>query len=347
MYKNPARRPLFRLLAPLVTGCIVYLLVLLAFDTHSRILTDFFNQELLVCIGISYLVLEANRLLAISFLNPRKHFWAKSALKVALALLLTSMICSTALILYFRYQLGLYYIISFYTELKVFNSIFLFIALLYQAYFLGFVWLRKQYEQQIAAEEDKGLRLDHQIRQFCHSVQPEFLFAGLENVIMKIREQQEEQADSAITLLADLYHYFLRPQQELVPLQEEMAVVSKLQQLLLQTGRHISISAELQNANSLLVPASLVRLIEAIAHSQLSSAAAPLLLHVKQEQQQLSISFISNFSLTNHNKLEKMLISLQQQYAWLGGNSLSWSGGSQYQILIPTETLELYESHHH
>lgn len=347
MYSNPATRAVFRLLAPLAFGCIVYLLVLLAFDTHSRILEDFFNQELLVCVAISYVVLEANRLLALSQLRTGRRFWLLSGFKLLLALLLTSLITSAGLILYFRYQLGIYNILSFYTELKVFNSVFLFIALLYQSYFLGFVWLHYQYQQQLAAEEEQKKALDQQVHQFSYAIHPDFLFAGLETVILKLREGETDQADRGITLLAELYHYFLRRQEELVPLEEELAAVDTLYQLLLHGGKHLQISRQLDDPGQLVVPSSLVRLLEAIAQSQLASAAAPLLLELVQEEGHIQVRFTPNFSLTHRQRLEDGLRSLHQQYAWLTGSPVLWTEGTPYQVSIPTSTLKLHESHHH
>ena len=375
MFNNTATRPIFRLLAPLALGAIAYLLVLLAFDTHSRVLENFFNEELLVCIGMSYLVLEANRLLAVTISRVRKDFWTKSFLKLALALLVTAIITSGLVILYFRYRLNLYYLLSFYTELKVFNAVFLFIALLYQSYFLGFVWLHHQYQFNFNAEEEKSAQLEQQISQFCYTIHPDFLFAGLEHVILKIREEQTEAADAGISLLAKLYHYFLRRQEELVPLEDELAVIDKLHQLLQQSGRWLQLKMEIRNPESLVVPGSLVRLVEAIAQSQLSSAAAPLFVHFEQQEERLLIAFKPNFSLVHQHSLENGLKALDRQYAWLTGKALHWmpaalqdttpkmqealtaqqesaaplqrTTADHYQIIIPTLNLQPHESNHH
>lgn len=347
MYSTPATRPLFRLLAPLGFGCMVYLLVLLAFDTLSRILNDFFNQELLVCIGITYMVLEANRLLAVSFSGMERHFWLKSGLKLLLALLLTGLITSTALILYFRYQLNFTNPLSFLTELKVFNGIFLSLSLLYQSYFLGFVALQHQYQLRIAEEEERGQALAQEIDQFSYALHPDFLFAGLEHVVLKIREQQQESADRGISLLAELYQYFLRRHEELIPLQEELAAVHKLHQLLLNSGRHLQLELGELNEGVLIVPGSLLRLLEAIAKSQLSSAAAPLQIALQQEEGSLSIRFVPNFSLTHPTALESALNTLQQRFRWLHNNSIQWSPGNPFVITLPTATLEPHESYHH
>ncbi|EMR01834.1 histidine kinase [Cesiribacter andamanensis] len=347
MYSTPATRPLFRLLAPLGFGAMVYLLVLLAFDTHSRVLSDFFNQELLVCIGISYGVLEANRLLAVSLTRRAGQFWLWSSLKLLLALLATALITSLALILYFRYQLNFTNPLSFLSELKVFNSIFGALALLYQGYFLGFVALHHQYQLRIAEEEARALELQQQIDLFRHALHPDFLFAGLEHVILRLRELQHQQADAGISLLARLYQYFLRRQEELIPLQEELEAVHKLHQLLLHSGRHLQLQLGELDEQLLLIPGSLLRLLEAIAHGQLSSAAAPLLVRIEQVSGSLHICFEPNFSLSQPGLLERSLQNLEQRYTGLTGERLRWTPGTPYQITLPTASLHPHESYHH
>jgi hypothetical protein len=347
MYSSPATRPLFRLLAPLGFGAMVYLLVLLAFDTHSRVLSNFFNQELLVCIGISYGVLEANRLLALSVGRRQAGFWRWSGLKVLLALLITTLITSTALILYFRYQLNFTNPLSFLSELKVFNGIFLSLALLYQSYFLGFVALHHEYQLRIAEEEARARELQQQMDQFRHALHPDFLFAGLEHVVLRIRELQHEQADAGISLLAGLYQYFLRPQEELVLLRDELVAVHKLHQLLLHSGKHLQLQLEALDEDVLIPPGSLLRLLEAIAQSQLSSATAPLHIILQQEAGSLSIRFEPNFSLTRPAVLERSLENLEQRYTWLTGEPLHWTPGTPYSISLPTASLHPHESYHH
>lgn len=344
MYNNPATKPLFRLLCPLACGCLVYLLVLLAFDTVNRILEDFFNQELLVCISMSYLVLECNRWVVLIFqkrLLQGHSFLLWSLLKIFLALALTALLASGSLIFYFRQIEDLYNIDSFATELRVFNSIFLFIALLYQSYFLGFTWLNLKFKQQMAVEQEENNLLNHQIQRFHYVIHPDFLLSGLENILLKLREKQAALADEGIVLLSDIYQYFLQQQEELVPLKEELIVAGKIHQFLCRfSPYHLQIHYHVQDQASLLVPGTLVRLIESVANSQLSSEKAPLVISIEQSADHLTLAFRSNFSLTRQEKFHKMLQCLNQQYDWLGSGGFRWQENECFWICIPTLTFK-------
>lgn len=341
MYKNPATHPLFRLLSPLAIGCVVYLLVLLAFDTLSRVIDDFLNQELLVCIVISYIVLEANRLLVVLSQRQRFHrinFFVFGLFRILLALLLTAGFTTGLLSLYFREVEGISTMLSFATELKIFNGIFLFISLLYQGYFLGFFWLYRQYQEKIKEEEEKAFLLNHKIDRFHDIMHPDFFFAGLENIILKIRENKAGEAEEGIACLAGIYHYFLRQHEELVSLQEELAIVERLHKLLCGFSPHslrIAYTFD-EDENPMIIPGSLVRLVEAIAASQLSSPEAPLTINMQQEKEHFLLQFAARPSLRHENKLTEILHKLKQQYAWLGPESFSWQEAPCFRIYITT-----------
>jgi hypothetical protein len=61
MKKIFIHNPFFRIIAPLVFGVLVYLLILLVNNDLTEIGKIFNNGELYVCIGLSYLSLEALR----------------------------------------------------------------------------------------------------------------------------------------------------------------------------------------------------------------------------------------------------------------------------------------------
>ena len=56
MKKLFIHQPLFRLLSPIISGVIIYLLVLLLNNNVEQIQEQFFNEELYFCIALSYLI---------------------------------------------------------------------------------------------------------------------------------------------------------------------------------------------------------------------------------------------------------------------------------------------------
>ena len=59
--------PLFRLLSPLFSGTMVYLLILLIHNNVAQIQDQFLGEELYVCIGLSLITQEFSRGLLLGF----------------------------------------------------------------------------------------------------------------------------------------------------------------------------------------------------------------------------------------------------------------------------------------
>ncbi|WP_143959815.1 hypothetical protein [Litoribacter populi] len=343
MYHNPATKPFIRLLLPILVGGMVYLLVLLAFDTVNRVLEDFFNQELLVCIGMAYLVLEGNRLLALAF---RKHFldsgkfWIWSIVLILVGMGLTVSLITGLLFLYFWQVEGMYSLESFGTELRVFNGVFLFVAFLYHSYFVGLFWLQLKLDQKIEYENYQSSLLDQNIHFFHYVLHPDFLLLGFENILLKLKEEKREAADEGILLLSGIYQYFLNQRQELLSIQNEIAVVRKIEDFLCRySPYHIHLDFSIQNESYLLIPGTLVRIVESISSSQISSKDTPVSISIQQQSGKLMLSFQPNFSLTRKSKLFHMLEQVGRQHEWLG-NNFHWENAGKFRIYVPIWKME-------
>ena len=70
MKKLFVHHPLFRLLSPLFSGFIVYLLILLINNNVEQLQEQFLGEELYVCIGLSFIIQELARLLLVLFKKP-------------------------------------------------------------------------------------------------------------------------------------------------------------------------------------------------------------------------------------------------------------------------------------
>ncbi|MEO0902453.1 MAG: histidine kinase, partial [Bacteroidota bacterium] len=103
MNKLFVHHPLFRLLGPLFSGTLVYLLILLINNTIEDLGANFFTQELYVCIGLAYIIQEASRLVIVLFnrLKRSKSFLVKSILHLVVTLLLSIVLVTSAMYLYF------------------------------------------------------------------------------------------------------------------------------------------------------------------------------------------------------------------------------------------------------
>lgn len=340
MRSFPDIKPIHRLVLPILVGTLAYLAILLAFDTVERMLEDFFTRELLFCVVLSIVLLEANRGLLLAF--KQKLVYSRAFGKYATALILCSaatciLVVSGLLIGYFSWFENMTEVAVYTTELKIFNGIFLFVTLLFQSHFLGFYLIHKRFERELEREGRKKESLDRDVSLFHYRLNPQFLLTCLDAILLRLKENQHEEADEGILLLSEIYRHSLHSREELVPLEEELAAMRLKAAFLNQfVSKHIEISKPTGEQDFLLVPRTLTQLLEAVAYSQLSSSSAPLTITVDIHRDQLELSFPCAFSLTAEEQLYSTLRDVQQQYAWLH-KSLKWTANSTFFIYIPLE----------
>ncbi len=337
----PEIKTVYRLLLPLAVGTLVYLTVLLAFDTVANVTEDFFTNELLFCIICSYVLLEANRALLVLFgkqLVRSSRFLHYAYAMVSCAVILSIGIISLMLISYFYWFENMTDASVYTTELKIFNGIFLIVTLLFQSHFLGFHLIHKRFEKEMEKERFEKESLDRNVDLFNYMLNPQFLFLGLESVLLLLKEKKYELADHGILILSDIYRYSLQPQDELVSLNEELHAMERTELFLNRfVHRYISVTPPtFTNPAFLLVPRTLTTLLEAIAHSQLSTSSFPLEINLEIRNDKLEISFPSNFSLTSGDQLYETLKEVQRQYLWLDKH-IEWTENGTFFIFIPME----------
>ncbi|MCE7055693.1 histidine kinase [Algoriphagus sp. AGSA1] len=333
-------KPIYRLLLPLPVGTLVYLGILLAFDTVGNITEDFFTREFLFCVLASYALLEVNQMLLVLF--EKKLQRGALFMKHTIALLLASIIASLVsisllLIAYFYWFENMADVSIYMTELKIFNGIFLFVTLMYQSHFLGFYFIHNKFEHELEKEQQHEEELRKSVDLFHYMLNPQFLLAGLESIVLRIKENRNALAEEGIVLLSDIYRHSLRTQEELVSLEDELTAMKSEEVFLNQfISKNISISIPEDLDNFLLVPRTLTKILEAIAYSQLSSSEFGLEILLEIRNKDLIISFPSAFSLTTNELLFETLSMIKKQYGWLN-KSLHWSDNSTFSIYIPLE----------
>ncbi|SFU20087.1 hypothetical protein SAMN04489724_0232 [Algoriphagus locisalis] len=340
MTKILTPNPLTRLLLPLGVGALVYLSVLLAFDTVGTALQDFFTQELIFCIVCSYLVLEGNRFL-IHQLESKLSIALEFKKQVIRLLILTVVgsivLTSGMLIAYFSWFENMNDPTVYSTELKIFNGLFIFVSLMYQGHFAGFYYIHNKFQKELESEKREKELLEKNIDLFHYMLNPEFLLVGLESIVIRIKEKDLFMADEGVLLLADIYRHSLKDQEELVPLSQELQAMQCTQTFFRQfVSKNIILSHFPDPAGLLIVPRTLTKVLEAIAYSQLSSESMPLSLSMELSENCLILKFESNFSLTKSHILEETLKVIKSQYGWLN-NRLHWQDLSLFSIYIPLE----------
>jgi hypothetical protein len=202
-------RPFFRFLSPLLVGIVAYFLILLGFDSISRLRDNILSIEIMLCIAVSFGVLESLRF-AIRLFYSRLSKLLPSAkweipLQIALSIIITFVFVSAIISLYYRYLIGFS---SFTTELLVFNSIFLFVAITYNMLYISLVYLGKTNRVAIDREIEQKENVETELKEYISKINPSFLFFNLERILVDLRINPGK-ASEQIQMLSQVYRHIL------------------------------------------------------------------------------------------------------------------------------------------
>lgn len=310
---------LFRICAPAVMGVLTYLLILLVHNSVSDVNKLFSNQELYVCIGLSYISLEAMRLVLL-VLDRVGRSWAprKHILVQLVATLVTSLgLVAAAISGYFRMVIG--FSIGSY-ELNTFLVLFGVVGLLYNLLYFSHFYLLQ--ENKTWLEEEKKLRekVEADFSIFRSEINPDLLYESLENLILTIHHNQD-QAEEQIDYLAGIYRYTLvNRQKELIGLTEEMRAADNLLRLLnFHYHGQLNILADPFPKDGIsLIPGSLLVSIDAIIRNTLVSRQTPLVIRIYPEEDDdyLVLQHTLNDKLQLHNVSLEAFSRLQRSYSF-------------------------------
>lgn len=305
MKKLFVHHPFFRLLSPLFCGVIVYLLILLLNNDIEQIQEGFFNEELYFCIGLSYLIQEFSRILLLLF---KRYLSDKlSLLPILLQVLLSMILCvvlsSISIQLYFNYILGFAAVSE---EIYMFNSIFCTITFTYILLSISHQYLFKINRDRLQQEELIKQNIEDDFKQFKRGINTNLLFESLETLLILIKKDKEK-VDDFIDHLASIYRFILsRKEKQLVAFSEELLVVTELIQLFNYLPyRNVSIKNTCKNS-FLVVPGSLLFIIEQIVRTSIISDTILLELILTEKENNLEISYFKNDKITAVFNSEKI-----------------------------------------
>lgn len=297
MKKLFIHQPLFRLLSPVISGVVIYLLVLLLNNNVAQAQEQFFNEELYFCIALSYLIQEFSRgllLLFKKFLSDKLS--VKSIfLQIIISIVLCVLISTIAITLYFEYVLGFS---PAKEEVYVFNSIFCTISFIYILLYISHQYLFKTNTEKLKQEELIKQNIEDEFKQFKKGINPNLLFESFESLLILIKNDKEK-SDDFIDHLATIYRYILSAKEkQLVDFNEEFLIVEELIKLFNYLPyRKIAIVNNSKN-NFLLVPGSLLFFTEQIVRTSIISTKTNLVLYFDEKQTNFEISYLKNDKIT-------------------------------------------------
>ena len=299
----------FRIICPPMYGAVVYLLMLMVFDNLSQLEENFLQEELWICIGLAYLVLEALRAVVKWFdkYYPWEHkFIVRASLQIVAHVATSIIMVSFALFAYFKWYAGYNF---FATELVALNALFLIIVIVYNLLYFGLVYMHKQHHIQLKQEEQARKNFEYRLVSLRQEVNPDFLYDSLESLVSLIRTDHNKSEDFILNL-SDVYRYKLEHKQdELVAISEELRSVANVVVLLNQkhAGNINFVSAiEQPELSKSMIPGSLQSLLEYIVRSTIITMDAPLAVQC----------YIEDGYLTLEHQLNERLMVKDQSARW-------------------------------
>ncbi|MDT0607581.1 histidine kinase [Croceitalea rosinachiae] len=299
MKKLFVHHPLFRLLSPLFSGTLVYLLILLINNNIVQLQETFLGQELYTCIGLAYIIQEFSRfsLLFFEHLKEPKSFILKIVIQLIVSLIMTMILVSSTMYLYFKYIL--LYEVNI-RELYVFNVIFIFITLVYVMLYISHHFLYKINTTKISKEVDAKNAIEEDFLQFRKGINPKLLYESMETMLVLMKDNPDE-AEQFLDYFSSVYRYILTKQhRELVPISEELDILNSLVQLFNQLPyRNVIFTSKLYSKHWVL-PTTLLTLLERIIRTTIVSEKHSLKILLEEIDDYLKITYSPEEKLNRH-----------------------------------------------
>ena len=344
MKKLFVHHPMFRLLSPLFSGALVYLLILLINSNIDQLKESFISQELFVCIAIAYLIQEGIRLFLFIFDRIKKpsSIIYRILIQVFLSLIISIVLVSSFMHIYFNNVLSYTPNVS---ELIIFNSLYALITLIYVCLFISHRYMHRINTKKQNAEQTKMKYLESEFIDFKRDINPDLLFDSLEAMLILMKDQPEK-AEELLDLFATVYRYLLASRfKEVVDIVEELeisdALISLYEHLPFQKVRLNHTISESYR----IVPGSILIIIERIIRSCIHIPKSTLEISLECLEDQFKISYVHQEKLRTELTQED-LQNIDRKYGFYTDSPVSLSIiDSMKTITLPK--LHIHESSHH
>ncbi|MCF6359494.1 MAG: histidine kinase [Cyclobacteriaceae bacterium] len=302
MTKNIIHSLLFRILAPIPYGTLIYLLLLLINNNLLIINESYISTELFFCIGLTYITLEVNRLFSVIIFRKNTLATVSILSQLGLNLAITLVVVYFSLMFYFVGFLGYSSMAGFSNEIKYFSLFLGVTSVLYNMLSISFNLLTKRNEQLFNEEETLKEYVQFELDNYQAQVNPDLLFESLESAITLVHKDAEE-AEDFIDHLALAYRYILSNQHnETTTVEREIEAANNI--LHLHNVRHNGLINFVSNASSTegqIIPGSIPLLVDEIIKSTLISTTKPLEIVLSKEDNYLTLSYKINERLKKNN----------------------------------------------
>ena len=252
---------------------ILYLGMLTIFDSLDQIGDNFFSQEALFMIVLTYLNHEAG----IYLLRVKSR---SLLLYFAMALIATVLLNSALILVYFIYILGY---MHFRTELLTINILFLVFHGLLNLYYLSIEHMARAGDLELQRERDQARQLELELEGFQQEMNPGFLMTCLEKLINLIHRDAAE-SERYIACLSEQYRYVLdHRHMEITDLEGETSAAVDLVWLLgygVEPGMLMEPAACKEKSHRI-IPGSLLKIVHWIFNHMIIDPLRPVMIRLK------------------------------------------------------------------
>ncbi|GAB5526732.1 MAG: histidine kinase [Roseivirga sp.] len=315
---------MFRVVVPPFYGFMMYFLILLVNNRLYQIFESLITDELLVCIGLAYLVSESIRLSTV-LLEKYTGKSFKKPLTVGSLFLLNIIVGGGMAFLgvtaYFKGYMGYEYLSSYKPQLVTLVTTYSVSSLLYTLFYLSIYFLTVKNESQLEQEDLKRQNLEHQLEIFNNEINPDLLFQSLETLISLVHHDKDA-AEDFVDQLSLVYRYILdNRKRELVPLREELRIAKTIFYLFKEKypGQvHLDIDVCGPYDERLLVPNATPMLLDCIINGSIISDRQPLKIQIScdKDEDYLVIQYDDNAKLKASQYIKQSLNGLHEAFAY-------------------------------
>ncbi len=324
MKKHLLNQPMFRVVVPPFYGFMMYFLILLVNNRLYQIFESLITDELLVCIGLAYLVSESIRLSTVLLeKNTGESF--KKPVTVGSLFLLNIVVGGGMAFLgvtaYFKGYMGYEYLSSYKPQLVTLVTTYSISSLLYTLFYLSIYFLTVRNESQLEQEDLKRQNLEHQLEIFNNEINPDLLFQSLETLISLVHHDKDA-AEDFVDQLSLVYRYILdNRKRELVPLREELRIAKTIFYLFKEKYPeqvHLDIDVCGPYDERLLVPNTTPMLLDCIINGSIISKYQPLTIQIScdKDEDYLVIQHNDNDKLSASKYVKQSLNGLHEAFAY-------------------------------
>ncbi|MFC2128324.1 histidine kinase [Bacteroidota bacterium] len=346
MKKSFFNNIIFRLLFPPFYGSLVYIMILLVFDSIDQLLNNFFSQEIALCIILTYILSESQRIgfFMLNRIYPLdRNLIIRILWQMLYGLISSCLLISLCLYIYFVWIKGFS---SFRLELFTFNIIYGISSIFFNLIYFSIFLFNRRNEEELSKEEKMKNNLEYKMMALKNDVNPEFLYKSLESLITILHKKPEE-AENFIERFSDIYRYKISHRNsDLGKLGKEINIINDF--VFLSAYRfsgNISIKTDLKQnlLEKNLIPGSLFVLIEDIVKRSSISFIQPLnFIFYSEDENYLSIKYDNNKRLDPLMNDGEGLDNLKKAYSFYTDKPVELIRNGEFEIVkVPLLTVDI------